>query len=172
MDEATLLELVIRPMTEADVKQVHAIDLVSFSLPWTERSFHFEVSENPASRPWVAEAVLADGQRGVIGMLVMWLIVDEVHIGTIAVHPERRGKGIARRLLARALLSAQAEGVEKAFLEVRRSNLAAQKLYARFGFEMTDVRKRYYIDNNEDALLMTLEPLQPEALQRLVDAVG
>jgi [ribosomal protein S18]-alanine N-acetyltransferase len=92
------MNLNIRKMTEADVPTVTALDKISFSLPWPERSFRFEVTDNPASRCWVAEV---NGQ--VVGMIVAWLFVDEVHIATIATHPDFRRQGIAQKLLIHTL---------------------------------------------------------------------
>lgn len=148
------MNLVIRRMTLADVPAVHEIDRLSFSLPWPERSFRFEVSENPVARSWVAEV---DGR--VVAMLVLWLTVDEAHIATIATHPDFRQQGIGERLMIAALQSARQEGARTAFLEVRASNLAAQNLYRKYGFVVSGRRPGYYKDNQEDALLMTLENL-------------
>ena len=162
------LKCCIRKMELQDIQQVIEIDKLSFTLPWPERSFAFEVTGNPASRPWIAEIAEAEGKVEVAGMVVIWLIFDEAHIGTLAVHPKYRGGGIAQRLLAESLLHAYAEGVQRCFLEVRRSNLAAQALYNRFGFLVTTIRARYYKDNSEDAFLMTLENLNQENLLELV----
>lgn len=142
----------IRRMTLDDISQVAAIDQVSFSLPWPERSFRFEIADNPASRAWVAEL---DGR--IVGMIVAWLLVDEAHIATIATHPEFRRKGIASRLLIYALEYMRSEGARTSVLEVRESNAAAQEMYRKFGFEESGRRPRYYKDNGEDAILMTLE---------------
>jgi ribosomal-protein-alanine N-acetyltransferase len=142
----------IRRMTLEDVPAVHEIDTLSFSLPWPERSFRYEVTENPVSRGWVAEV---DGQ--IAAMLVLWLIIDEAHIATIAVHPDFRRQGIGEKILIHALRAAQGEGVQRAFLEVRAGNTAAQAMYKKYGFEFTGIRPGYYKDNNEDALLMDLE---------------
>ncbi len=142
----------IRRMAEADVPAVHEIDVLSFSLPWPERSFRFELTNNPVSRCWVAE------MNGCIAaMIVVWMIVDEAHVATIATHPEFRRQGIGERLLAHALLSAKADGAIKSLLEVRVSNEAAQTLYRRFGYVEDGRRVNYYKDNNEDALLMSLD---------------
>ena len=92
------MNVMIRKMMLDDIEQVVAIDRVSFSLPWPERSFRFELTDNPASRCWVAEV---DGK--IVGMIVVWLIVDEVHVATIATHPEFRRQGIAKNLLSYAL---------------------------------------------------------------------
>lgn len=145
------MNFVIRKMTEADVPAVAELDQISFSLPWPERSFRFEVTGNPASRCWVAEV---DGR--IVGMIVAWLFVDEVHIATIATHPDFRRRGIAQKLLTHALRYTADEGAVTSFLEVRESNLAAQEMYRKFGYENTGRRKRYYKDNDEDAILMTL----------------
>ena len=142
----------IRRMTLADVPAVHEIDLLSFSLPWPERSFRFELTENQVSRGWVTEV---DGK--VAAMLVLWFIVDEAHIATIAVHPDFRRQGIGEQILLYALRAARAEGAQRAFLEVRAGNAAAQAMYRKYGFTVAGVRRGYYKDNNEDAFLMNLE---------------
>ena len=154
------MKIIIRKMTMDDIEQVLAIDRVSFSLPWPERSFRFELTDNPASRCWVAEM---DGK--LVGMIVAWLIVSEVHIATLATHPDFRRQGIAKKLLAYALRELRNEGAQSSFLEVRASNFAAQEMYRKFGYEESGVRPRYYRDNDEDALLMVLESLDVERLE-------
>jgi len=154
------MNMIIRKMMLDDIEQVIAIDRVSFSLPWPERSFRFELTDNPASRCWVAEV---DGR--LVGIIVVWLIVDEVHVATIATHPEFRRQGIAKRLLSHALRELRNEGAQSSFLEVRASNYAAQEMYRKFGYEKSGIRPRYYRDNDEDALLMTLESLDVERLE-------
>ena len=161
------LKCCIRRMELQDIQQVIEIDKLSFTLPWPERSFAFEVTGNPASRPWVAEISDEDGNCRIAGMVVIWLIIDEGHIGTLAIHPKYRGLGIAQRLLAESLVHAYNEGVRRCFLEVRRTNVTAQALYNKFGFVVTNIRARYYKDNSEDAFLMTLENLNQEKLLEL-----
>jgi len=151
--------ITIRPMRQQDLEQVQAIDRASFSMPWPASAYNYELNENPLSLLWVAVSGLPDGRGAVVGMIVIWLIVDEAHIATIAVHPDYRGKGIARTLLATALRRALRQGYRKATLEVRANNLAAQRLYRRFGFEVVGHRLRYYRDNNEDAIIMTASDL-------------
>ena len=150
----TVPKLVIRRMTLEDVPTVHEIDMLSFSLPWPERSFRFELTENPVSRGWVLEE---DGR--IAAMLVLWFIVDEAHIATIAVHPDSRRKGLGEQILIHALRAAQAEGAQRAFLEVRAGNMAAQAMYKKYGFVEDGLRPKYYRDNNEDAILMSLNGL-------------
>jgi len=144
-------------MTADDIPAVVALDQISFSMPWPERSFRFEVTANPASRCWVAEA---DGR--IVGMIVAWLFVDEVHIATLATHPDFRRQGIARQLLLHVLQLAVTEGAVSSFLEVRAGNVAAQDMYHKFGYKQSGRRPRYYKDNSEDAILMTLEGLQKQ----------
>lgn len=147
----------IRKMTEADVPAVGELDRLSFTLPWPERSFQFEVTSNPASRCLVAEV-----EGRVVGAVVAWLLVDELHIATLATHPEFRRQGVAQALLTAVLRRGAQEGAVSSFLEVRAGNLAAQALYRKFGYEVTGLRRRYYRDNDEDAILMTLENMAGE----------
>jgi ribosomal-protein-alanine N-acetyltransferase len=151
------MSVIIRKMTPADLEQVVAIDQTSFSLPWPPRSFQFELTDNPASRSWVAEL---DGR--VVAMLVAWLIVDEIHIATIATHPDFRRQGLGEKLLAFTLHSAKEEGAVTSFLEVREGNAAALTMYRKFGYVESGRRESYYKDNGEDAILMTLESLNVE----------
>jgi ribosomal-protein-alanine N-acetyltransferase len=153
------MKLTIRKMTLEDIPAVIDLDQKSFSLPWPERSFRFEVMENQASRCWVAEV---DGK--VAGMIVVWLLVDEAHVATIATHPDFRRQGIAKRMLAHALRRLIDEGARSSFLEVRENNLAAQEMYRKFGYAEAGRRRRYYSDNDEDAILMNLDALEPERL--------
>ncbi len=157
-------------MTLHDIQRVHAIDSLSFSMPWSERSYRFELVENQNSITLVAEtspeAVESAYASSVVGMIVVWAILDEAHIATLAVHPGFRGMGIARRLLAEGLQAAYQRGARMAFLEVRRSNVVAQNLYFKFGFEIVGERPRYYQDNNEDAFLMNLDAIDPELLEQ------
>lgn len=153
------MKLTIRKMTLEDVPAVVDLDQKSFSLPWPERSFRFELTDNPASRCWVAEL---DGK--IVGMIVVWLIVDEAHVATIATHPDFRRKGIAKRLLSHALQKLMDQGARSSFLEVRESNIVAQEMYRKFGYEETGRRRRYYKDNDEDAILMNLDALNVERL--------
>ena len=146
------MNLEIRRMVEADVPAVHEIDHLSFSLPWPERSFHFELTGNPNSRCWVGEI-----EGRVVTMLVIWMILNEAHIATIATHPDFRHQGFGRQLLVHGLKQAMAEGAVRSFLEVREGNLSAQSMYRQMGFVEDGRRPRYYRDNGEDAILMSAD---------------
>jgi ribosomal-protein-alanine N-acetyltransferase len=148
------MSMTIRKMALEDIDQVLAIDEASFSMPWPARSFHFEVTNNPASRSWVAED---EGQ--VVGMVVAWMIVDEIHIATIATHNDFRRQGIGEKLLIHTLKSAKEEGALTSFLEVRESNRFARQMYNKFGYVEVGRRRHYYKDNNEDAILMSLDSI-------------
>jgi ribosomal-protein-alanine N-acetyltransferase len=139
-------------MTLEDISAVLEIDRVSFSNPWPERSYRYELTDNPAAQLFVAK--LDDDT--IVAFLGYWLIADEVHISTFAVHPEFRMHGIGEDLLKSALSVAHEKGAQIATLEVRESNDAAISLYEKLGFEVFGSRDGYYRDNNEDAILMTL----------------
>jgi [ribosomal protein S18]-alanine N-acetyltransferase len=142
--------------------------VASFSLPWPESAYHFEVSRNPDSLPLVIEVKEDQGVWRLAGLMVIWLILDEAHIGTIAISAEFRRKGLARMLLREGLLQSGRKGATAAYLEVRRGNLGAQALYNQFGFTIEGVRPHYYKDNHEDALLLTLKPMDINHINSLV----
>jgi ribosomal-protein-alanine N-acetyltransferase len=151
----------IRPMRLDDIDQVIVIDRLSFSLPWPASAFRHELVNNPSSLLRVAELDLADGSPYVVGAVVVWMILDEAHIATLAVHPDYRRRGISRQLLVTILRLAMERGASLATLEVRANNLAAQELYKQLKFEIVGRRPRYYQDNYEDALIMTANFSQP-----------
>ncbi len=171
MDVITHLNSVrIRLMQAEDLEGVHNIDELSFSMPWPLSSYRFELLENPSSMLWVAEAGGQDEKKAVVGMIVLWMLVDEAHIATFAVHPDYRGRGIGRQLLVQALQEAVQKGARQATLEVRAGNLIAQNLYRKFGFRTVARRAKYYQDNFEDALIMTVEGLNQDKLSGLARA--
>jgi len=149
----------LRRMRMDDIEQAHAIDRISFTVPWPANSFRYELEENHTSLLWVAETGLPRGGRQVVGTIVVWMILDEAHIATLAVLPEYRGRGISNQLLNVALLDAIDHGAFSATLEVRAGNLVAQSLYQKFQFDIVGIRPHYYRDNNEDALIMTVANL-------------
>jgi ribosomal-protein-alanine N-acetyltransferase len=155
-------------MTPDDLARVIEIDRLSFTLPWPVRSFHFEVEQNNAARAWVAELKTENGSPVIVGMIVGWLIVDEIHIATIATDPACRKKGIGRLLMVHLLREASNEGASKSFLEVRCGNDAAREMYQKLGYQEDGVRLRYYKDNHEDAILMSLQRIDPA----LFDSLG
>ena len=148
-----------RPMRKDDLGSVMDIDRLSFRMPWPESAYCHDLMNNPNAMLWVAEEHSQDNGSKVIGMIDVWLILDEAHIATLAIHPDYRGEGIAANMLRKVLFEAFNSGARRAMLEVRASNQIAQSLYEGFGFEIVTRRRRYYRDNNEDALLMNLDNL-------------
>jgi len=142
------LELKIRKMGRRDLDQVLEIENLCFPIPWSRDSFLSEL-RNPLAQYIVAqEGFVLQGYAGV------WLIFDEGHITNVAVHPRARGKRIGELLLENTIAFVSAHGAVSVTLEVRPSNNSALALYRRMGFEQVGVRKGYYIDNGEDALIM------------------
>lgn len=146
----------VRAMTLQDLEPVQAIDRLSFSLPWPASAFNYELTQSDHSRNYVIEEDLGTETRQVVAMAVVWVIVDEAHIATIAVHPDWRGRGLSKLLFKRILSDVKDIGMQTVLLEVRAGNQVALEIYRQFGFEVVGRRPRYYQDNQEDALLMTL----------------
>lgn len=133
------------------VREVLAIERYSFSTPWSEPSFYIEL-HSPAARLYAA---LDEG--AVAGYICTRQVLDEGHIQNLAVHPDMRGRGIAKAIVGKAVEEFGANGCKHIYLEVRASNLAAIRLYEGFGFKPAGTRKGYYIAPLEDALIMQLE---------------
>ena len=146
----------IRRMQYRDVKQVAALEKAVFPRPWSEQSFRREVEENP-----VARYLVADREGTILGYAGAWVVMDECHITNIVVAEQARGKGLGKRLLSGLMAYASNLGAAWADLEVRVSNLPAQRLYAGAGFVSIGKRKKYYEDNGEDAFLMVCENMPP-----------
>ncbi len=143
-------------MKKEDTDQVLAIEETSFSMPWSRNLFLSEFRSPSVSTLLVALENDVSA-RSVIGYIVYWLIEDEMHILNLAVAPPFRRQGIARQLVLDAVKRAYAKGGRRAFLEVRTSNSAAQKLYSGLGFTGSFIRRDYYNSPVEDAVVMTLE---------------
>lgn len=139
----------IRAATLADLDAIAEIDRHSFPRPWPRATFEAELERDVGRL-----AVITDRDR-VIAYCNYWLVAGEVHILAIATHPDHRRGGIGAQLLASALADGRAIGCTLATLEVRRGNTPAIALYERAGFTTIHVRQRYYVDNDEDALVMT-----------------
>jgi ribosomal-protein-alanine N-acetyltransferase len=157
------VRLRIEPMGLGDLEAVQAIERASFSSPWPPNAYRSELETNRLASYLVAR----HGDR-VVGYGGMWLMVDEAHITTFAIHPAWRRRRIGERLLLAFLDIAIDRSAHEATLEVRLSNLAARRLYEKYGFRPVGLRPRYYSDDNEDALIMTTEPLaEPRMRERI-----
>ncbi len=152
----------IRPMRVADLPAVQVIERASFTTPWPEHAYRQEIETNR-----LAQYVVAVMGERVVAYGGLWLMVDEAHITTFAVDPRFRRRRIGERLLLALLDLARQREAREATLEVRLSNLPARRLYEKYGFRPVGIRPRYYSDNNEDALIMTTEPLELPAVRDL-----
>jgi len=145
------MSIIIDFMKEDDIDAILDISSLSFSICWSKNSYMQELT-NPVARYLVAKI-----DNNVVGFLGTWIVLDESHITNIAVHPNYRKQGIASKLLRELLNYCKNQGCVAYTLEVRSSNKAALALYEKHGFKQDGVRKGYYEDNKEDALLMWLK---------------
>lgn len=144
-----MTNLIIRPMELGDINRILEIERDCFTTPWSRESFIMEVEKNKLARYLVAEL-----HGIVVGYGGMWLIVGEAHITNIAVISSHRKLGIGKMILEGLVEICQKLEVESMTLEVRESNLPAQNLYKKYGFEPYGIRPNYYQDDNEDAIIM------------------
>jgi ribosomal-protein-alanine N-acetyltransferase len=160
------LKLVVDGMGLDDLPAVQRIERSSFVPPWPEGAYRNEITTNRLATYLVARA-----GDDVVGFGGLWLMVDEAHVTTFAVDPRWRRRRIGERLLLAMLDVATARGAREATLEVRLSNVAARRLYEKYGFRPVGLRPRYYSDNGEDALIMTTESLAEPAMRARLAAL-
>ncbi|MBL5793091.1 ribosomal protein S18-alanine N-acetyltransferase [Bacillus sporothermodurans] len=139
----------LREATIADLDGIMNVEIQSFSLPWSREAFYNEFVKNHFARYFV----IVD-QEKIIGHCGVWLVVDEAHITNIAILPEYRGQKLGELLLSSIMDYSIQQGAKSMTLEVRVSNIIAQSLYKKLGFFEGGIRKNYYTDNQEDALVM------------------
>ena len=149
--------ILMEPMVRDDLDAVLAIELKSFSTPWTDTMFLSEMRQGPGSQLLVAR--LEKRPTTIAGYIGYRAVLEEMHIMIIAVAPGWRRRGIARRMLSQAMEQARQADCERAILEVRASNVGAQQLYYRLGFAPVGVRPKYYTRPSEDALILWRDPL-------------
>jgi ribosomal-protein-alanine N-acetyltransferase len=145
-------------MQTADLKTIMQIEQRSLPTPWSEAGYIHELTQNPLA---VYQVVTQQTDQGptICAYGGHWLLVDEAHISIIATDPPFRRRGLGALLLSSMLYIALKQNAQLATLEVRRSNVSAQALYRKYGFEQVGVRLNYYKDTHEDGLIMTAEPL-------------
>jgi len=148
-----------------DLPAIQVIERAAFSAPWPANAYKTELETNKLAHYLVVRV----GEE-IAGFAGLWLMVDEAHVTTFAIAPAWRRNHLAERLLVATFDIALDRRATEATLEVRLSNLPARRLYEKFGFRPVGIRPRYYSDNNEDALIMTTEPLtSPEMVSRLAE---
>ncbi|WP_368488635.1 ribosomal protein S18-alanine N-acetyltransferase [Clostridium sp. BJN0013] len=131
------------------IDRILLIDNLCFPTPWSRESFNKEIEGNTLAR-----YIIAKKSKTIIGYAGMWIILDEGHITTIAVHPKYRGIGAGNLLLESLVEICKIESINNMTLEVRKSNIVAQNLYKKYGFVESGIRRSYYADNKEDAIIM------------------
>jgi [ribosomal protein S18]-alanine N-acetyltransferase len=149
----------VEDMSEGDLEPVLDIEYLSFTSPWPRDIFLGELRGSDIAKLFVARILEGEQQGRVAGYSCTWIIADEMHITSFAVHPQFRRQHVGQQLMAGVLARAVELGCRHAELEVRASNHGAQRLYGRFGFAPVAVRQRYYVDNNEDAIIMFLDDI-------------
>lgn len=140
--------LVICDFEKKYLREIFSIENLSFPTPWSKDSMEKELTNK------FAKYVVIKLNNIVIGYGGMWLILDEGHITNIAVHPEFRGIGAGKKIIEGLINICKEKNINSLTLEVRSSNYVAKNLYAKFGFIEEGIRKNYYNNNNEDAIIM------------------
>ena len=138
-------------MATADLDEVMAIERTAYRFPWSSGFFLQEL------RVACARSILAEIDGQVVGYVLFWVLPGALDVHNVAVHSEYRRAGIASILMQQVVAEARRQSINRVTLEVRVSNMPAQRLYASIGFVHTGLRKGYYSDNGEDALTMVLE---------------
>jgi ribosomal-protein-alanine N-acetyltransferase len=151
----------IEPMKPADIPQVMAIEQAAYTMRWPRKAYDYELQQNELAHYFVLRPAASDlsAKPEPIGLGGFWLMADEAHLNTLAVHPAWRRLGLGEWILLTLLEQAQALGATVATLEVRPSNQAALSLYQKYNFQEVGRRPGYYSDNGEDALILTSSPL-------------
>ncbi|WP_026574002.1 ribosomal protein S18-alanine N-acetyltransferase [Bacillus sp. UNC438CL73TsuS30] len=140
---------VFRYMREEDIDQILEVEHASFTTPWSREAFYNELNNNK-----FAVYIVLEEEDKIIGYCGAWIVIDEAHITNIAILPGYRGKKLGEALLEKMMSVAREMGAKSMTLEVRVTNQIAQSLYRKFGFQNGGIRKNYYSDNQEDALVM------------------
>jgi ribosomal-protein-alanine N-acetyltransferase len=144
---------VVETLEESDIDDVLSIEQASFTNPWTRQMFLWELQNVGVSYAFV----LRTPEWHVAAFCTIWVVLDEIHINNVAVRPECRRQGVGRALLGFVFRLGAGLGARRATLEVRRSNVAALKLYEKLGFYVAGARTNYYTNPVEDALVLWLD---------------
>ena len=145
-----------RPVVETDLPRIMEIEAAGFLHPWSEALLRAELAHAWSVQRAAVVPGPEDGGR-ILGYIIFWLVHDEVHVLNVGTAPEARRRGVARALMDEAVAVGREKGARLSTLEVRRSNAPAIALYRSLGYREVGVRPRYYAEENEDAIVMTLE---------------
>ncbi len=150
---------IISPMELTDLDVIMPLERQAFADPWTRRMYASDLTDNSLATYQVIRPADGNELPPILAWGGFWLLVDEAHIATVAAHPDYRGCGLGQWLMVALMDEALERGARVATLEVRASNLVAQKLYAKLGFNVVGTRRKYYRDG-EDGLIMTTPDLE------------
>ena len=140
--------LIIRPMVKDDIDGVYEVEENCFVDTWSKDAFNKELKNN------LARYLVAELDNKIVGYVGIWFVVDEGHITNVAVHSDYRGRKIGDKLVQALVELCRENNIVSMTLEVRVSNVVAQNLYKKYGFKLAGIRKEYYSDNKEDAMIM------------------
>ncbi|MDN3019400.1 ribosomal protein S18-alanine N-acetyltransferase [Neobacillus drentensis] len=140
---------VFRYMREEDIDQVLAVEQASFTVPWSREAFYNELHNNK-----FAVYIVLEEDNKIIGYCGTWIVIDEAHVTNVAILPESRGRKLGETMMRKLMSVSREMGAKSMTLEVRVTNHVAQSLYRKLGFQNGGIRKNYYSDNQEDALVM------------------
>lgn len=154
-------EFVIVPATAEMLPDILRLEEACFSAPWTRKMLEAELTGNQFAHFLVARMAGGTGEAAgkIVGYHCYWIVFEELRLMNLAVEESVRRRGVGRALVNEAIRAALSQGATRAVLEVRASNLAAQSLYGRMGFVQVGVRRKYYANPVEDAILMEMEPI-------------
>ncbi len=141
--------IVIEFMKLRDLDEVLEVEQQCFTTPWSRYAFICELRDNRFSH-----YIVARHDDSIIGYGGLWIVLDEAHVTNVGIIPEYRGRGIGETLMRTLIEIAKSNGAKQMTLEVRKSNYVAQNLYSKLGFEPRGIRRGYYIDDKEDAVIM------------------
>jgi [ribosomal protein S18]-alanine N-acetyltransferase len=159
--------LELQPLTEMHLSALVELDQTCFGGLWTLDAYQRELA-SPNSN--LLGLISPFSPVSLLGMGCFWSILEEAHITILAVHPQYQRQGMGQALLFSLLKTACDRGLERATLEVRASNLSAINLYQKFGFKIAGRRRRYYQDNDEDALILWLGDIQHPQFSQTLEA--
>ena len=148
-----MISVSVRRMNEMDIDSVLVVEQQSFTTPWSREGFVNEMKNE------LSQYLVLVHEGKIIGYAGMWIIVDEAHVTNVAILGEYRGQKLGEKLMTALIERAKERGALSMTLEVRESNSVAQGLYAKFGFVSRGVRRKYYTDTQEDALVMWCDQL-------------
>ncbi|WP_223596534.1 ribosomal protein S18-alanine N-acetyltransferase [Neobacillus bataviensis] len=140
---------VFRYMREEDIDQVLTVEQASFTVPWSREAFYNELQNNK-----FAVYIVLEEDNKIIGYCGTWIVIDEAHVTNVAILPESRGRKLGETMMRKLMSVSREMGAKSMTLEVRVTNHVAQSLYRKLGFQNGGIRKNYYSDNQEDALVM------------------